>query len=110
MNRTRPISRKSVSAWINRGRFRIYVVVLTLAALPLALFLFSAHKLLVRQVNEKLITQGVQTTNLIGTLIDQHIRQNKLLLESFAARPELARSLQQNDFQSMQQQLAEGQS
>src|SRR4051812_43741216 len=110
MTRTRSMSRKSVSAWISGGRFRIYAVVFTLAALPLALFLFSAHKLLVRQVNEKLINQGSQTTNLIGTLIGQHINQNKLLLESFAARPELLRSIQQNDFQNMQLQLAEGQS
>jgi PAS domain S-box-containing protein len=110
MNQKRSTSRQSVSKWIGESRFRIYAAVFTLAALPLALFLFSAHKLLVRQVNEKLITQGVQTTNLVGTLIGQQINQNKLLLESFAARPELVRSVQQNDFERMQLQLAEGQS
>lgn len=108
MSRSRSKFALSMSAWITRSPFRLYTTVFALSALPLTLFLFLAHNLLVRQVNQKLVTQSVHTGDLIGNLISTHIQQNKTLLESFATRPDLIRSVKANDFERMQEHLAQG--
>ena len=99
---------QAVVTWVTATTLRVYVAIFALSVLPLTLFLFAAHNLLVRQVNEKLVTQSVKTGNLIGNLIDTHIEQNKTLLESFATRPDLVRSIEANDFERIQGHLAQG--
>lgn len=92
------------------SQLRTYAAVFALSALPLGLFLVLAHNLLLRQVNQKVASQGIQAGNLIGNLIEQHVNQDKSLLESIATRPDLIRSVQANDLARMQEHLSAGQS
>jgi PAS domain S-box-containing protein len=91
----------TAGAWVKSSPTRIYVVTIILASFPLAFFLLSAHQLLIRQLNQKVITQGTQTGNLIGNLVEQNILQNKVLLESFATRPDLLKNVLGQDFQKV---------
>jgi PAS domain S-box-containing protein len=94
-----------VGAWVRKSPFRIYALILTVAALPLGLFLISGHELLLRQVNKKVTEQSTQTGKLVGNLIEQHMVQSKLLLESFASRPSLVESAQRGDLKELTKHL-----
>ncbi|MCU1286059.1 MAG: sensory transduction histidine kinase [Acidobacteriales bacterium] len=96
---------RRLSSWVKSSPFRIYLVTLALSALPLALFVFSAHQLLVHQVSSKIETQGIQSGNLIGNLIEQHMAESKLLLQSFATRPDLLNSFETQNFHKVTEHL-----
>src|SRR5712671_5087217 len=66
---------------------RVYVVVVALAALPLAFFLIFAHNFLSRKVTQQIITQSTDTGKLVSNLIAEQMKQRRLLLQSFAGRP-----------------------
>jgi PAS domain S-box-containing protein len=68
---------------------RIYLIVVALAALPLAFFLILAHNVLTRQVTQQIITQSSETGKLVSNLIDEEMNQRKLLLKTLAGRPDL---------------------
>ena len=65
---------------------QIYAVVVVLALLPLALFIVAAHRLLVRQTEQKLLAQSQLSGKLVANLVEQSVTQNMVLCQSFALR------------------------
>jgi PAS domain S-box-containing protein len=84
---------------------RVYVIVVALAALPLAFFLIFAHNVLTRQVTQQVITQSSETGKLVGNLIDEEMEQRKLLLQSFSSRLSLLQAWNNNDAREIQTHL-----
>ncbi len=76
---------------------RVYVMVVALAALPLAFFLIFAHNFLSRKVTQQIITQSTETGKLVSNLIDEEMEQRKLLLKSFSGRPGLLQAWKNNN-------------
>ncbi len=77
---------------------RIYLLMLTLAGLPLSLFLIAAHHLLVQQTTERLKAQSGEASRVVGNLIEKNLDQSKALLESFASRPNLQANIRSKNF------------
>src|SRR5438270_2019254 len=84
---------------------RVYLIALALAVLPLSLFLVTAHKLLQHQVIQKSTAQSGQSGNLIGKLLEQHLTESSVFLQSFAARPSLLAEWQTHRFQEIEKDL-----
>src|SRR5258707_6003251 len=89
---------------VNRDRtskrvspLRVYLTVVALAILPLAFFLIFAHNFLSRKVTQQIITESTDTGKLVSNLIDEQMKQRKLLLQSFAVRPSLLQAWKNNN-------------
>jgi signal transduction histidine kinase len=73
---------------------RTYVIIATIAILPLAAFLFLAHRLLYRQAIARLVEQSSVSGKLYGTLIDRRFDETSILLQSFALRTDVLQDWQ----------------
>ncbi|HXA84563.1 MAG TPA: response regulator [Candidatus Dormibacteraeota bacterium] len=76
---------------------RVYLTVVALATLPLAFFLIFAHNFLSRKVTQQVIAQSADTGKLVSNLIDEEMKQRKLLLASFSGRPDLLQAWKNNN-------------
>src|SRR5256885_15943748 len=84
---------------------RVYLIALALAVLPVTVFLLASHKLLQHQVIQKSTAQSGQSGNLIGKLLEQHLTESSVFLQSFAARPSLLAEWQRGEFQQITRHL-----
>src|SRR6266446_419907 len=75
---------KRAAAWLRMNPFRNYIVSIALALLPVSIFIFAAHKLLLNQITAKLITQSTQSGRVIGTVLVKHLDDGRIILESFS--------------------------
>ena len=75
--------------WLRRHPFRIYLIAVGLAVVPLTFFLLSAHKLLLEQSTTTLVTQAGRSGQLIGMQVERHLHERTLFLETLALRPDL---------------------
>jgi PAS domain S-box-containing protein len=96
---------KRAAAWLRMNPFRNYVVSIALALLPVSIFIFAAHKLLLNQVTAKLITQSTQSGRLIGTVLVKHLDDGRIILESFSTRPSLINQIEEKRFDEIAQHL-----
>lgn len=78
---------------VTRKPVRFYAIVLATASLPLGLFLILAHEILVRQTTGRLVTQSSQSGRIVGNILEQHLQESNVVLESFARRRDLTRDV-----------------
>lgn len=91
--------------WFKGSPFRIYLMTIAVAGLPLAIFLISAHQILVRQANDRLKVQSEQAVGLVGDLIERNLTNSRVLVESFSTRPNLLESFKARDFKEVTKHL-----
>src|SRR6266404_7838311 len=94
-----------VLVWLRTGTFRSYILFIVLALLPVSAFIFAAHKLLLRQVTSRVVTQSSQTGRLISNLLATHLNESRVVVESFATRPSLIHQIESKDSGSIVQHL-----
>src|SRR5437879_4795836 len=92
---------KSAAAWLKTNPFRIYIVSLALAVLPCGVLIIAAHNVLLHEVTGRLITQSTKTGQQVGNLIEQHLGESTVLLESFGMRPDLLQQAQESKFKEV---------
>jgi signal transduction histidine kinase len=80
-------------AWMSRGPIRSYIIFIALALLPISAFIVGAHKLLVRAVTTRMTAQSSQTARIVAGLMENHLNQSRVVVESFATRPSLAQQI-----------------
>lgn len=64
-----------------------YVVAISLAVVPLTAFVFGAHRMLSREVTQRLVTQSSRSGKLLAALVERPLLDNATFLEAFAERP-----------------------
>src|SRR5437879_4470708 len=92
---------KRAAAWLRINPFRNYLVTIALAILPVSVFIFASHKLLLNQLTANLIAQSSQSGKLIGFLLERHFEESRILLESFGTRPSLIQQMKAGRFQDV---------
>src|SRR5215472_6900879 len=98
---------KQAGAWLRRDPYRIYLIATILAVLPLTLFVLAAHKLFLRQLIAQSVAQSSHQGRAAGLIIEQHLNEQKVFLESVALRPDLLRKWQQKDYEGVSATLSE---
>lgn len=92
---------KQAGAWLRKNPFRLYLASIILAVLPLTLFVIAAHNLFLRQVTSRTVAGSTQQGRVIGLIIEQHINEQKVFLESIALRPDLLRDWQSKSYEHL---------
>jgi len=80
----------SVGNWVSKSRWRPYLLFLLLLIVPIALFAYSASRVLKHQTETQATTESVQNARVSAALVDEHFRQSTAFLESIATRRTLA--------------------
>ena len=80
----------SVGNWVSKSRWRPYLLFLLLLIVPIALFAYSASRVLKHQTETQATTESVQIARVSAALVDEHFRQSTAFLESIATRRTLA--------------------
>jgi signal transduction histidine kinase len=76
--------------WTSGSLVRNYFILIALALLPVSAFIFGAHKLLLRGVTSRMTKQSSQTARIVAGLMENHLNQSRVVVESFATRPALS--------------------
>jgi signal transduction histidine kinase len=97
----------SRKAWANGSPVRNYLILIALAVLPVSAFIVGAHKLLVRAVTHRMTTQSGQTVRIVAGLMENHLRQSRIVVESFATRPSVSRLAASGQFSALVPELEE---
>src|SRR5690348_1565298 len=101
---------KRAASWLRLNPFRSYLVTIALALLPVSVFIFASHKLLLNQLTTRVVTQSSQTSKLIGGLLERHLDERRVLLESFATRPSLLQQMEERRFDKVSNHLQQAKS
>src|SRR5258707_13231123 len=96
---------KRAAAWLRMNPFRNYMVSIALALLPVSVFIFAAHKLLLRQVTSTVIAQSTQQGGLVGGILVRHLDECRIILESFSTRPSLVQQVEEKKFDEVTKHL-----
>jgi hypothetical protein len=64
---------RRVDEWLRRKPARIYMGSLVLAVLPVALFLVTAHQVLMSQISTRSKTQIQRSSTNIAFLLEEHL-------------------------------------
>jgi signal transduction histidine kinase len=73
------------------------LVTIGLAVLPLSAFIEGAHKLLVHEVTNRVVSDSSNLGKLLATVVAHPLADNARFLEAFAQRPDVTRSWQLQD-------------
>src|SRR3954468_12678226 len=84
-------------SWLTKERYRVYLLFLLLAVLPIVLFSYSAHKLLVEDAANRTSAQNTQIANLASRLVEEQLQQGAVFLRSFTTRPVVRNAWVRND-------------
>jgi PAS domain S-box-containing protein len=93
--------------WLRHKPSWIYVGSLLLAVLPVALFLVTAHQVLMRQVSNRSKAQIQRSSTNIAFLLEEHLSSSVILVNSFAQRPGIIRAIEDNDPAELKARLLE---
>jgi signal transduction histidine kinase len=88
---------KTSVRWWRRNFLHTYLVTIGLAVLPLAAFIEGAHKLLVRQVTNRVLSDSSNLGKLLATVVAHPLADDQRFLEGLAQRPDVTRSWQLKD-------------
>ncbi len=93
------------SSWLRNHPYRIYLVAIALAVLPLGFFLVAAHRLFLHQTTERTLTSATNSGRVIGKLIEQHLIEEKTFLQAVALEPGIVRDWQAGKYADVANQL-----
>lgn len=79
----------------DRSLNRVYLVAVALAVLPVAIFLFVAHRVFQYQTEQRVLTQSSQSGKLIGKVLNGRLSENRAFIQSLALRSDLLAAWQQ---------------
>jgi signal transduction histidine kinase len=99
------IAVKQAGAWLRKNPFRIFLICTVLAVLPLTLFVFTAHNLLLRQLMSQTIARSSQQGRVIGLIVEQHLNEQQVFLQSIALRPDLLHDWEAKDYAHLTESL-----
>ena len=83
--------------WVSNSRWRLFLLFLLLLVVPIALFAYSANRILKLQSETQAETESGQLARISASLVDEHFRQTTILLESIATRRTLREAWTKND-------------
>ncbi|MGH9544041.1 MAG: response regulator [Terriglobales bacterium] len=87
----------ALGRWASKGRWRLYILFLTLLFLPIALFAYSIGQVLQHRVQAEAATESRQIARVSATLVAEHFRQSSAFLEAIASQPSLIQAWTKND-------------
>jgi PAS domain S-box-containing protein len=96
-----------IEQWISKGRWRIHMLILLLMLLPIAIFAYSAGRVLRNQAEASAINESAQIAHVSATLVEEHFRQSTAFLESIAGRHTLRQGLIDGDQGEVMRNLSE---
>jgi hypothetical protein len=96
-----------IGEWLKAKPLRIYFSSVLLAALPVGLFLITAHQVLMSQIMSRSKTQIHQSAKNIAFLFDEHLAGSITLVSSFAGRPAIIRATEQEESEELAERLSE---
>ena len=97
----------AVGRWVQKGRWRLYLLFLVLSILPIASFSYSIGHLLRSRIEAQSATESQQIARVSATLVEEHFRQSSAFLESVAHRPSLIQAWKKEDLDVVARQLKE---
>jgi PAS domain S-box-containing protein len=87
----------SVGNWVSLSKRRLYLLFLPLLVVPIALFAYSASRVLKGQTERQAAAESAQIAHLSASLVSEHFRQGTTLLESIAKRRTLGQAWKRGD-------------
>ena len=99
----------TIDEWLRRKPARIYLGSLLLAVFPVALFLITAHQVLMKQITTRSKSQIQRSGTNIAFLFEEHVSGSLILLKSFAERPAIIAAADLQDPEALKSRLLEAQ-
>ncbi len=96
-----------IDQWLRQRPARIYIGSLLLSVLPVALFLLTAHQVLMKQITVRSKSQIQRSSANIAFLLDEHLANSLALLNSFASRSEVMKATEGGDAAELHARLTE---
>lgn len=83
--------------WVSNSRWRLFLLFLPLLVVPIALFAYSANRILKLQSETQAEVESAQLARISASLVSEHFRQASILLESIATRRTLREAWTKNN-------------
>lgn len=95
----------SFQRWVTGSAFKVYVVLVLFATIPLLAFLYSADRFLRSSTERRLNQQGGEVADLVVNLFAQQFGEGKDLLRSVAVRSSLVAAWKRGDMEEVTRHL-----
>src|SRR5580704_6569428 len=86
-----------IGKWASKGRWRIHALFILLLLFPIAIFAYSAGRVLRHQAETNATNESAQIAHVSAALVEEHFRQSTAFLESIAGRHTLRQGLIDGD-------------
>src|SRR5580704_14386241 len=96
-----------IGKWASKGRWRIHALFILLLLFPIAIFAYSAGRVLRHQAETNATNESAQIAHVSAALVEEHFRQSTAFLESIAGRHTLRQGLIDGDQGEVMRNLSE---
>lgn len=86
-----------IAKWVSKGRWRLYLLFLSLIVVPLVFFAYSIGEVLRHQTETQAVTESTQLGRVSVALVQDHFRQSTAFLESIATHRTFRQGWQDRD-------------
>lgn len=80
------VSLANMGKWMSKSRARLYALIVLLMILPIAVFAYSVGEVLKHRVEAQAITESTQIARVSAALVEEHLHESTVFLESIASR------------------------